>query len=98
MTDLMSRLSAMRRPRLLMQAARHGLSDYNRDRDLKRVLRAGHCPAPQQAVDALIREEVELEAVRQRGDAAYSIVRHIEVLIAILAEMRLLRGPATADV
>lgn len=94
MTDLMSRLTAIRRPRLLLQAARHGLDDYNRDRDLRRVLRAGSCPAPAEAVDALIREEVALDEVRQAGDAGYNLVRHIEVLIAILGEMRLLRSAA----
>lgn len=90
MTDLMTRLATMRRPRLLLQAARHGLFDYDRDRDLKRVLRAAVCPAPVEAMDVLIDEETRLEEVRQRGDAGYNIVRHIEVLIAILGEMRLL--------
>ena len=93
MTDLMTRLATMRRPRLLLQAARHGLIDYDRDRDLKRVLRAASCPAPVEAMDVLIDEETRLEEVRQSGDAAYNLVRHIEVLIAILGEMRLLPRP-----
>ncbi|MCV2865700.1 DUF6477 family protein [Albidovulum sediminicola] len=90
MTDLMTRLSQMRRPRLLLQAARHGLCDYDRDRDLRRVLRCPSCPAPAEAVDALITEETRLEEVRQRGDASYNLTRHIEVLIAMLAELRLM--------
>ncbi|MCV2870023.1 DUF6477 family protein [Defluviimonas sp. WL0002] len=96
MTDLMTRLAQMRRPRLLLQAARHGLFDYNRERDLRRVLRCAACPAPEQAVDVLIAEEIKLEEVRQSGDASYNLVRHIEVLIAILAEMRLI--PRAQDV
>lgn len=90
MTDLMTRLAAMRRPRLLLQAARHGVYDYNRNRDLRRVLRAPACPAPEEAMNVLIEEETRLEEVRQSGDAGYNLVRHIEVLIAILGEMRLL--------
>jgi hypothetical protein len=31
-----------------------------------------------------------MEAIRTAGDAAYSIARHIEVLIALMAEVRLL--------
>ena len=54
MTDLMTRLAAMRRPRLLLQAARHGVYDYNRNRDLRRVLRAPACPAPEEAMNVLI--------------------------------------------
>ena len=96
MTDLMTRLATMHRPRLLLQAARHGLFDYNRERDLRRVLRAPTCPAPEQAVDVLIGEETRLEEVRQSGDAAYNLVRHIEVLIALLGEIRLLPRPQEA--
>jgi hypothetical protein len=35
-------------------------------------------------------EEKQMEAIRTTGDAAYSIARHIEVLIALMAEVRLL--------
>ncbi|GAB1363520.1 hypothetical protein MASR1M32_27560 [Rhodobacter sp.] len=39
----------------------------------------------------LLSAEEQLEAIRQRGDASYSIAQHIEVLIALLAEASLLR-------
>ena len=35
-------------------------------------------------------EESRLEDVRRRGDAGYPVGRHIEVLIALMAEVRLL--------
>ena len=38
----------------------------------------------------LLAEEERIEATRQAGDASYSFVRHIEVLIAMMAEVRLL--------
>jgi hypothetical protein len=41
-------------------------------------------------VDSLLHEEGRLEENRKRGDAGYSIARHIEVLIALLAESRLI--------
>jgi hypothetical protein len=38
--------------------------------------------------------EAAQEDTRKRGDAAYSIARHLEILIALMAESRLLRGTA----
>jgi hypothetical protein len=78
----------LRRPRLLIRAARHGLQDYRRERDLRRLV-------PQAAADAggmldrLIAAEAAAEHTRRSGDAGYSIARHIELLIAVLAEARL---------
>lgn len=88
MSDFRTLLADLRRPRLLMHAARFGLSDYRRDRDLKRLI---SLPAsPEATVSQLLSQEDKLEQNRQRGDAAYSIARHIEVLIALLAESRVL--------
>lgn len=85
----------LRRPRLLIRAARHGLQDYRRERDLRRLLPQG----AQSGVDALprlIAAEAEAEATRCRGDAAYNIARHIDLLIAMLAEARLVATPGPA--
>jgi len=81
MTDLHDMLATLRRPRLLIRAARCGQGDYNRARDLKRLMRLAQTPAP---------EEATLEAHRRRGGAQYSLARHIELLIAMMAEARLL--------
>ena len=88
MTDFAQILATLRRPRLLIRAAHHGLSDYNRNRDLKRLL-AGQAPTPREAVARLIEAESALEEARRDGGAAYSVARHVDVMIAILAEMRL---------
>lgn len=89
MTDFRALLSDLRRPQLLIRAARHGLCDYRRDRDLKRLL-DGQQPSPDRSVPRLLNEEELMEETRQSGDAGYSVVRHIEVLIALMAEVRLL--------
>lgn len=86
----LSVLNRLRRPKLLIRAARFGLADYNRDRDLKRLMRAAAAPAPSLAVPRLIEEEARLEDSRTSGGAAYSPARHVEVLIALMAEARLL--------
>ena len=92
MTDFRARLADLRRPRLLLRAARFGLSDYRRERDLRRLITLP-C-TPEATVTLLMTEECKLEENRQRGDAGYSIARHIEVLIALLAEVRLVSRPA----
>lgn len=90
MSDLMSAVSDLRRPRLLVRAARAGLVEYNRARDLRRLMRTPDAPAPERALSALLEEENRIEATRQSGDASYCFVRHIELLIAMMAEVRLL--------
>lgn len=90
MTDLFHLVSELRRPELLVRAARAGLIDYNRKRDLKRLMRTAEAPSPDHAVAALLAEEERLDDIRRKGDATYSFARHIEVLIAMMAEARLL--------
>lgn len=90
MTDLSSLLSNLKRPRLLIRAARHGLMDYRRDRDLRRLIGDDVAPVPSVTVARLLTEEERMETIRREGSAAYSIARHIEVLIALMAEARLL--------
>ena len=90
MTDLLTVLHALRRPKILIRAARAGVVDYRRDRDLKRLLRQSRSTAPTQAIGSLLAEEGRLEDTRTAGEATYSIQRHVAVLTAILAEARLL--------
>jgi Family of unknown function (DUF6477) len=97
MTDLAIILAALRRPKILVRAARAGVVDYRRDRDLKRILRQPRTAAPQAAIGHLIDEERRLEEIRAAGEATYSIQRHVAVLTALLAEARLVPGaPASA--
>ena len=90
MTDFVKLLSNVRRPRLLIRAARFGVQDYDRARDLKRVMKSSTAPSPARALNCLMTEEARLEEIRLTGDATYSVARHVEVLIALMAEVRLL--------
>ena len=92
MSDVISIMNAMRRPKLLLQAARHGLQDYNRERVLKRLIKSSAAPSPRSAMNTLLPVEANLEDARRAGDATYSVSRHVEVLIALLAEMRLINN------
>lgn len=96
MTDVTALLADLRRPRLLIRAARFGLSEYRRDRDLRRLLPAAAPASPEAALPCLLSEEDRLERRRRAGDAGYSVARHIEVLIALMAEARLQMRPTGA--
>ena len=97
MTDITKLLGALRRPRLLIRAAKFGIADYNRNRDLKRLIHEPAVPSPTRAVNRLMIEEARLEETRQAGDLSYSVSRHVEILIALMAEARLLApGPSGA--
>ncbi len=88
MTDFQVLIANLRRPRLLIRAARFGLADYRRDRDLRRLL--GQISTPDHDVERLMSEEERLEEDRRAGEASYSVTRHIEILIALISETRLL--------
>lgn len=94
MTDFRTLLADLQRPRLLIRAARFGLQEYKRDRDLRRL--GAPSNSVERAVAHLFQDEQNMELTRRAGDAAYSVTRHIEVLIALMAEARLLPRSTTA--
>ena len=94
MTDFRALLATLRRPRLLIRAAHCGLVDYKRDRDLRRL--ACSSISPDRVVPRLLAEEERLEETRRTGEAGYCVAHHIEVLIALMAEVRLLPRPPKA--
>ena len=89
MTDFTLLLRNLNRPRLLVHAARHGLSDYNRSRDLRRI--SGHSEKTHREplILSLLEQERQIEETRKDKSATYSIARHIELLVALMAEFRL---------
>lgn len=90
MQDLPSMLATLRRPRLLSRAARHGAQDYNRERHLQRLLGYGSLPRPAAALMRLMEMEREQDEQRRNDDAGYSVVRHLDLLIAMIGEAQLL--------
>lgn len=76
-------LARIRRPRILLLAARRGLELYQRTRDLPRLV--GDAP---DAFSALVAAEGEADAARRAGRQDYRVKLHLELLIALLAEAR----------
>ncbi|MCJ8334004.1 MAG: DUF6477 family protein [Epibacterium sp.] len=92
MEDLRTQLNTLARPRLLARAARDGIGHYARKRDLPRVL----APLPDAArlstgeiLVKLLDRERQQERARRARQPSYSLVRHLETLIAIAAEGQL---------
>ena len=98
MQDILSMLNALRRPRLLIRAARIGAQDYSRDRHLKRLLGYGSLPRPAVALMQLMELERALDDQRREEDAGYSLTRHLDVLIAIMGEARVLAATRASAV
>ena len=92
MQDLLSKLNALHRPRLMMRAARIGAEDFKRNAHLPRLLGYGVLPRHGAALMKLIEIETELEERRKNSDANYNLARHIDVLIAVVSEARDLRA------
>ena len=92
MQDLLSMLHALHRPRLMMRAARIGAEDYRRTAHLPRLLGYGVLPRHGAALMKLMEMEAELEHQRTTSNANYSVVRHVDVLIAVISEARDLRA------
>lgn len=84
MNDILSTLETIRRPRLLMQAARLGIGAYRRGRDLARLI--GPDSNVEQVIARLISEEEKIEETRLAGVAHYSPARHVRILSALIAE------------
>ncbi|MDG1354195.1 MAG: DUF6477 family protein [Sulfitobacter sp.] len=92
MKDIHTLLATLHRPRLLMRAARIGAQSYRREGHLPRLLGYGVLPRHGQALMRLIEMEEELEQHRTQTGTGYSVVRHADVLIAIVGEARELRA------
>lgn len=96
MTDLLSIFNQLKRPKLLIRAARFGAAEFRRDRDLKRLLQRTNLPKPGKGMVLLIELENRLEDTRKSGDGTYSITKHVEILSALIAEAGFLkRNPLT---
>ena len=92
MQDIHSQVNALKRPQLLVRAARFGLDEYRRNIHLRRAIRTDAIPGSGSALIQLLEIEREMNTIRIAKSGNYSIARHVEVLIAIMGEARHLRA------
>jgi hypothetical protein len=91
MEDVLTMLSRLKRPTLLIRTARHGLQDYNRIVHLRRLLKTEALPGPGQAIVRLMELEAVVDQLRVAKRAEYSVARHIEMIVALMCEARILK-------
>lgn len=80
--------TARERPALLVKAARIGARGYYRRRDLSAAVSGLLLRPEREILPELGRQEAMLEAMRRCRSPAYRPVRHLQVLIALVAESR----------
>lgn len=92
MLDLQTRIATLTRPSILARAARFGLDEYRRHVHLRRILRTENLPKHGAAIMQLLDREAEINTQRLEKSGQYRPAHHVEVLIAILGEARLMRA------
>ena len=90
MPELLVELNTLTRPRLLINAARLGMSDYRRETHLTRHLGPNVPRRTEDVLRQLMALESDLDQARQIRAASYSIARHVGIMIAMMHEARLL--------
>lgn len=89
MNRQMSHLASLKRPRLLVRAARLGLPEFNREKSLRRIFQNESFPGPGQAFEKLMMLEDGMDRARREGGGIYSPARHVELLAALISEAQL---------
>lgn len=90
MQDVLDRVAALNRPKLLVRAAKSAACDYRRVPHLARLLPGKATPAHSAAIHSLLDLERAQNDCRLRQGAEYCLTSHLDVLIALVAEVQLL--------
>jgi len=92
MEDVLTQISRLKRPTLLVNTARHGIEDYNRLIHLRRLLKTENLPSPGKAILKLMELESMINVQRISKSAEYSVARHVELIVALMCEARILKA------
>lgn len=92
MLDLHTRIATLKRPSLLARAAQFGVDEYRREVHLRRLLQAEPLPRSADALMRLLDMEQQIDQARRNREGYYAPAHHVEILIAIAGEARLLRA------
>jgi hypothetical protein len=81
-----NRLQRLNRPKILVQAARRGVTTYERKPYLLHLFGWQKPKSLAAPLDTLFEKEAELNKMRRLNDTAYQIQDHIAILTALIAE------------
>ena len=94
MQDIQTQLKRLKRPPLLVRAARAGQQEYLRKRHLRQVLPEWSGGPDGKLLMQLLSLESDYNALRTKGVADYQPRHHVMILIALQAEARAFLLPA----
>lgn len=80
-----NRFQRLNRPKILVQAARHGVTTYARKPHFLHLCGWQKPKSLSELLDTLFKKEAELNKMRRLNDAAYQIQDHIANLTALIA-------------
>ena len=89
MTDALTQIRDLKRPAILCRAAKEGAQHYRKKRHLRRLFSEGPLPSETSVLDDLLALEKDLNRQRKQNFAGYSAVKHVDVLIAVIAEAQI---------
>lgn len=92
MSDVLSKINQLKRPPILVRAAKEGALRYNRVRCLRRLTGEDVPLKNPQVLEQLLEMEGVCNDQRQTENAQYSVVRHVELLIALIGEAQIYRA------
>ena len=92
MRHIEHRLNTLKRPKLMLEAARNGTARYDPNRHLPALLGGSYHKSKTGQLDCLLDTEEIYNRLRKEKRAEYSPARHICYLIAILAEYSSLKN------
>ena len=92
MRHIEHRLNTLKRPKLMLEAARNGTARYDPKRHLPVLLGGSYHESKTGQLDCLLDTEEIYNRLRKEKRAEYSPARHICYLIAILAEYSSLKN------
>ena len=81
-----NRLQRLNRPKILVQAARHGVTTYERKPHLLHLFGWQKPKSLAALLETLFEKEAELNKMRRLNDAAYQIQDQIAILTSLIAE------------
>lgn len=96
MEDVLTQISRLKRPTLLVRTARHGIEDYNRVVHLRRILKSETLPGPAKAILKLMELEAISDRQRLEKRAEYSVAQHVEILVALMCEAKILKATSAS--
>jgi hypothetical protein len=92
MRDIHTQVQSLKRPPLLVRAARFGVDEYRRDQHLRRSLSYDRIPRSGYALIRLLETERVMNDSRIAKHGDYMIAKHVDILVAIMGEAQLLRS------